>query len=93
MPRFLLQRSATAVAASNAKFVARKQVDLSKKGLRTCKQETTVLQFRVCGHCKRTRYCCPEHAKLHWKAHKREYEEEEEEEEGEASGGGGSAEA
>ena len=45
-----------------------------------------MLQFRVCGHCRRARYCCPEHAKLHWRVHKREYEEAEG---GEASGGSG----
>ena len=45
-----------------------------------------MLQFRVCGHCQTTRYCCGEHAKLHWRDHKRDYDGEEE---GGASGGGG----
>ena len=83
-----LQGGVAARQAAMAEFDAREAADLAKKGLRRCalpscgKQETTVLQFRICGHCQRgVHYCCPEHAKQHWPVHKREG--------GEPSDGGG----
>ncbi len=40
--------------------------------LPSCGQrEATVKQFKLCGGCKQIVYCGAEHAKLHWREHKK----------------------
>lgn len=73
-----LRSSTAAVAADHAEFEARRKADVAKRGFRRCalptcsKRETTVLQFRVCVHCHRVRYCSEGHATAHWPVHRRE---------------------
>ena len=60
-------------------FIAKKQADVAKHGLRWCalpacaKQEVGVFDFKACSACKAVVYCSAEHGALHWaKGHKKE---------------------
>jgi hypothetical protein len=66
------------VVAQDARLAARHAAVVEKRGLHTCeltscaRRETTVNEFKTCGACKSVWYCCVEHSKLNWKAHKQE---------------------
>jgi hypothetical protein len=57
---------------------ALRAADVEERGLQTCayeqckEQEQHPRQFKTCSACKWAAYCCRDHQKAHWKAHKKE---------------------
>lgn len=66
-----------AVLSDNAAREERAAADLARHGLRRCTlpdcgaEEPHPKAFKLCGRCKSTAYCCPEHAAQDWRRHKR----------------------
>ena len=74
--RGVLQAGVATSRALSAMFDARRHDDIVQNGLRKCalpscdKTEKTVKEFSLCAGCRSQVYCCLEHQKLDWTAHK-----------------------